>query len=80
MDDCPGGFYVAGLGWELVTKAKRERAERGISWVGGEFGVCGFSRVWSGGRGSEKHEAALCSTRTEQTGSSSCLHGQRGKG
>lgn len=50
MDDCLGDFYVRGLGWELVTKAKRERAAGGIYWVGGEFGVCGFSLVLSGGR------------------------------
>lgn len=57
VDDCLRGFYAPDLGWELVTKAKGERAERGIYWVGGEFGVCMFSCVQTGGGGSAKHEA-----------------------
>lgn len=57
MDDCLGGFYAPGLGWELVTRAKREMAEGGIYWVGGKFGACRFSCAQNGGRGSEKHRA-----------------------
>lgn len=52
-----GRLLCTRLGWELVTQAKREMAEQGVYWVGGQCGACGCARVQSGCRDSEKHEA-----------------------